>query len=266
MSGRPLRLDLHVHSDRSDGRYAVPEVLRRAAAGGIEVLAIADHDLDPACTAGVVDVEGTPVRLLAAAEVSGAHDGKEQHLLVYFRGDPPAEAREFLRGRCRSRAARFDEAAARLGITAKADDAARTGDRALTRYHLAQALADEGRVRRPSDAWRHLGGDMVPLIDLAFVDAIRLARQWGAIPSWAHPALPDANRHLATFVAAGLEGLEAARPGLDRPTRNGLRRLAKRHDLLVTGGSDWHGWWAGNLGDFWFDDEHAARFLARLDA
>lgn len=262
----PLRLDLHVHSDRSDGRYPVEEVLRRAAAGGIDVLAIADHDLDPTLEPGVVEVDGHPIRLLAAAEVSGAHDGKEQHLLVYFRGAPPPEAREFLRGRCRARAVRFDEAAARLGLDATADEAARAGDRALTRYHLAKALADAGRVRHPSDAWRHLGSDTVPLIDLAFVDAIRLARSWGAIPSWAHPALADANRHLATFVSAGLQGLEGARPGLDRPTRNGLRRLAKRFDLLVTGGSDWHGWWAGNLGDFRFDDEHARRFLEHLDA
>ena len=261
-----VRLDLHVHSDRSDGRFPPEEVLRRAAAGGIDVLALADHDLDPALQPGVVEVEGRPLRVIAAAEVSGAHDGREFHLLVYFRGPPPPEASAFLRGRVASRARRFDEAATRLGLTATADAAALAGTHALTRFHLAQALAASGRVRYPSDAWPHLGSDIVPLIDVAFVDAIRLARSWNALTSWAHPALADANRYTKTFVAAGLEGLEGARPGLDRPTRNGLRRLAKEYGLLITGGSDWHGWWPGNLGDFRFEDEHAERFLARLDA
>lgn len=259
------KLDLHVHSDRSDGKYPAAEVMRRAAAGGIDVLAIADHDLDPVLSPGIVEVEGRALRIIAAAEVSGAHEGKELHLLVYFRGPPPAEASAFLRTRTRARAVRFDSAAERLGLPDQAGDEAHAGDRALTRFHLAAALAESGRVKRPSDAWPHLGTDIVPLIDFTFVEAIHAARSWGALTSWAHPSLADANRFLATFAAAGLAGVEAARPGMDRHTRNGLRRLAKKFDLLVTGGSDFHGWWPGNLGDFRFEDEHAARFLERLD-
>ncbi len=263
---RLLRLDLHVHSDRSDGKFPVEEVLRRAGLAKIDVLAIADHDLAPELPAGIVEVEGHAVRLLAAAEVSGVHDGKELHLLVYFRGQPPAEATTFLQGRCQARAERFDRAAERLGLTDSADADALAGTRSLTRHHLAQALTRAGKVARQSDAWRHLGRDVVPLIEFTYLDAIRLARSWGALTSWAHPALADANLYLDAFVKAGLQGVEASRPGLDRPTRNGLRRLAKKHDILVTGGSDWHGWWPGNLGDFRFDDEHARRFIEHLDA
>ncbi len=260
------QLDLHVHSDRSDGKYPAAEVMRRASAGGIDVLAIADHDLDPVLQPGIVEIDGRPLRIIAAAEVSGAHEGKELHLLVYFRGSPPPEASAFLRDRTRARAVRFDAAAERLGLPDQADAEAHAGVRSLTRFHLAAALATSGKVRRPSDAFRHLGSDVVPLIDVAFVEVIRLARLWGAIPSWAHPSLADANAFLGTFAAAGLLGVEAARPGMDRPTRNGLRRLAKRFDLLITGGSDFHGWWPGDLGDFRFADEHAERFLQRLDA
>ncbi|MSQ02046.1 MAG: hypothetical protein EXR71_09170 [Myxococcales bacterium] len=262
----PVRLDLHVHSDRSDGKFPVDEVLRRAASAKLDVLAIADHDLCPARPAGTAPIEGHPVRVLAAAEVSGVHDGKELHLLVYFRGQPPIEAVDFLRGRCQARAARFDQAARRLGLPDTADADALAGKRSLTRHHLAQALTRAGVVARQSDAWRHLGRDVVPLIEFSYLDAIRRARSWGALTSWAHPALADANLYLDAFVRAGLEGVEASRPGLDRPTRNGLRRLAKKHDILVSGGSDWHGWWPGNLGDFRFDDEHARRFIEHLDA
>ena len=262
----PLRLDLHLHSDRSDGKYPVDEVLRRAGLAKIDVIAIADHDLAPALPAGTVEIEGHPVRLLAAAEVSGAHDGKELHLLVYFRGQPPAEAVAFLKGRSQARAERFDSAAKRLGLSDTAGADARAGTLSLTRHHLAQALTRSGKVTKQSDAWRHLGRDIVPLIAFTYLEAIALARSWGALTSWAHPALADANLYLDTFVKAGLQGVEASRPGLDRPTRNGLRRLAKKHEILVTGGSDWHGWWPGNLGDFRFDDEHARRFIEQLDA
>lgn len=259
-------LDLHVHSNHSDGKYDPEEVLRLAAAGGINVLALSDHDLSPALRPGVHEVEGRQIRVLAAAEVSGAHAGDELHLLVYFPGEPPEEARAFLRARAAARAQRFNEAAERLQIAERASAAAVAGEHSLTRFHLAAALAEEGRVKRPSDAWSLLQRDTVPLIDFTFLDAIRTARSWGGLTSWAHPSLADANQHLATFVAAGLQGVEGCRPGLPKPTRNGLKRLAKRYNLLLTGGSDFHGWWPGRLGDFRFEGENAQAFLARLDA
>ena len=260
-----MRLDLHVHSDRSDGRYSPEEVLRRAASVGIDVLALSDHDLDPVLAAGQHEVEGRSIRVLASAEVSGHHAGKEFHLLWYFRGATPPEASAFLRERAKARAHRYDAAMEKLGVANRAGPEAHAGDRALTRYHLADALVKCGRVKNPHDAWHLLGSDTVPLIDLSFCDAIRAAHRFGAITSWAHPSLADANKFMADFVAAGLDGVEAARPALDKSTRKGLRNLAKKHGLFITGGSDWHGWWQGDLGDFRFDDEHATAFVARLD-
>ncbi len=261
-----MKLDLHVHTDRSDGKYAPAEVLRRAAAAGLDAIAVADHDLDPVLPPGLHEVDGHPIRVIAAAEVSGHHEGREYHLLVYFPGEPPPEARAFLRQRAAARSIRFDEAMARLGVDARAPAEATRGELALTRFHMARELETSGRVRRAHDAWTLLGGDTVPLIDLAYVDAIRLARSWGAITSWAHPPLADANRHLAAVVAAGLHAVEASRPSHDRATRNGLARLAKRFNLLVTGGSDWHGWWEGELGLYRFEHDPAKLFLSRLDA
>jgi predicted metal-dependent phosphoesterase TrpH len=259
-----LKLDLHVHSDRSDGKYPPDEVLRRAAEGGLDVVALSDHDADPALPAGPTRIDGKPLHVIAAAELSGQHAGREFHLLVFFRGDPPPEARRFLRARAQARAERFDTAMARLGAPARAPGDAQRGDRALTRYHMAQALVDSGHVRRPHDAWTRLGSDVVPLIDLGFVDAIRVARSWGAYTSWAHPPLAEAQRHLQAFVAHGLEALEVSRPSHDRATRNGLGRLAKRFSLGITGGSDWHGWWEGELGTFRFEHGPAELFLERL--
>lgn len=264
-SRKCVRLDLHVHSDRSDGKYPPEEVLRRAAAAGIDVLALSDHDLDPVLRHGNHEVEGRHIRVVASAEVSGHHAGKEFHLLWYFQGATPPEASVFLRKRAQSRAHRYDAAMAKLGVADRADAEAHAGSRALTRYHLADALVRCGRVKNPHDAWHLLGSDTVPLIDLSFVDAIKAARGFGALTSWAHPSTADANKYIAEFVAAGLQGVEAARPSLDKSTRKGLRALAKKHGLFITGGSDWHGWWQGDLGDFRFEDEHASAFVVRLD-
>ncbi|MFZ5482473.1 MAG: PHP domain-containing protein [Myxococcota bacterium] len=258
-----------MHTDRSDGRYAPDEVLRRCAKGRLDLVAVSDHDLPNALPPGVHELEGHRVRVLAAAEVSGNHAGREFHLLVYFPGEMPEAYRAFLRGRAALRADRYDAAVDRLGFAdvPRADDAARAGDRSLTRYHLYRALRDTGHVKDAREGFRLLGGDaIVPLIDLPFVEAIRLARAAGGLTSWAHPSLDDAQLYAKTFVAAGLQGLEGVRPSLDRRTRNGLKTLAQKHGLLLTGGSDWHGWDGGELGRFAVTGERARAFARTLFA
>lgn len=260
-----IRYDLHMHSDRSDGKYPALEVLRRAAANGLDIIALSDHDLPPVLAPGMHEVEGRSIRVLASAEVSGNHDGREFHLLVYFPGEMPANYQAFLRHRAELRAQRYDDAVATLGLPLPLADAdARRGARALTRHHLYRALMETGSVTE-QEAWRKLSGSkVVPLIDLTYVEAIRTARAAGAYTSWAHPSLADAQKHVATFAKAGLQALEGVRPTLDRPTRNGLKKLAKKHGLAITGGSDWHGWWQGDLGQFAFTGDFATAFSAQL--
>jgi hypothetical protein len=176
--------------------------------------------------------------------------------------------RAFLQERARLRADRYDAAVARLGYAELplADAAARAGERSITRHHLYHALLAAGRVRDMREGYAILGGsNVVPLIELPFVDAIRGARAAGGLTSWAHPSLVDAQAWTRTFAAAGLEGLEGVRPNLDRRTRNGLKTLAETHGLLLTGGSDWHGWREQDLGAFAFTGERARAFLDRLD-
>jgi predicted metal-dependent phosphoesterase TrpH len=263
----PGRIDLHVHSDGSDGRHPPEEVLRRAARGRLDVLALTDHDLAPRLEAGVHVLEGHAVRVLHAAEVSGSHEGREYHLLVYFPGVMPEAYRAFLGGRAAARAERYDDAVAALGlrdVLAPSDAAARAGARALTRHHLVRALRDAGQVADSRAGFARVAGVLAP-IALPFLEAIAVARDAGGFPSWAHPDLADAQAHVRAFAAAGLRGLEGARPRQPRALRNGLRKLAERHGLLVTGGSDWHGWHEGELGMFALDGERAERFMTALE-
>ena len=263
----PGRIDLHMHTNRSDGKLPPDELLAQILRGKLDLAAVADHDLPNVLTPGVHTDGKHSVRILAAAELSGSHAGREFHLLVYFPGEMPASFRAFLQERARARAVRYDEAVARLGGgLPPADEAAVAGERSLTRNHLYAALKSTGRVRDAREGYGLLAGsDIVPLIELTFVDAIRIAREAGGLTSWAHPSLNDAQAYTATFAAAGLEALEGVRPKLDRRTRNGLKNLAEKHKLLLTGGSDWHGWNEPPLGTFAVTGERARAFVARLD-
>lgn len=263
----PGRIDLHLHSDRSDGRFPPEEVLARALAGKLDAIAVADHDLPNALRPGLHADAKHQLRVIAAAEVSGSHAGREFHLLVYFPGEMPPDFQAFLRERARVRADRYDRAVEKLGFAdlPLADAAARAGERSLTRHHLFHALRAGGHVRDMREGFSLLGSGVVPLIELPFVDAIRIARAAGGVTSWAHPSLEDAQAHTSAFVAAGLQGLEGVRPNADRRTRNGLKALAERYGLLLTGGSDWHGWHETQLGMFAVTGERARDFMARLD-
>ncbi len=257
-----------MHTDRSDGRFPPDEVLSRAFAGKLDAIAVADHDLPNVLSPGIHERNGRALRVIAAAEVSGNHGGRELHLLVYFPSQMPDDFRAFLRERARLRADRYDAAVDKLALPDldRADDSARAGERSLTRHHLFHALRAGGHVRDTREGFTLLGGSgVVPLIELPFVEAIRIARAAGGLTSWAHPSLLDAQAWTGTFVAAGLQGLEGVRPHADRRTRNGLKALADLHGLLLTGGSDWHGWHESPLGTFAVTGERAREFVDRLD-
>jgi len=259
-----------MHSDRSDGRLPPDELLARAVEGGLDVISLTDHDLIGGLDPGVHEVGTRSIRVLAGAEVSGVHDGRELHLLVYFPGDPPAGFRDFCEAQVRARAVRYDtavQAIGRDGVPVASDEAHR-GELALTRHHLARALVQAGHAHDVGDAFaRFAGHNNVPRIDTPFVDCIRIARSFGGITSWAHPPGEAVNRYLPAFAHAGLHGLEGLRPGTRREDRNRIKKAAKRHGLFLTGGSDWHGWSrAAPLGLFQIRGVDLAGFIDALEA
>lgn len=264
------RFDLHLHSTRSDGRLRPEEVLEQAARNGLDVIALTDHDCAPTLPCGPLRVAGRTIHVLHAAEVSGAWDGREQHLLVYFRGPVPAEFARLMRSLCMARATRYERAAAGLGLPdlAPPDEVARQGDRALTRVHLSQAIVSAGHAHSLEDAFaRYTSSRLgrVPSVDPTFPAVIRMARAAGGFTSWAHPQLDAVQAHLQTFMAAGLQALEAARPALRGQERSTLLRLAHKHGLLVTGGSDNHGFpWQHPVGQWTFPMREARPFARAL--
>ncbi len=263
------RFDLHMHSDRSDGRLPPDQVLRACADGGLHAFALTDHDLAPCLRAGRHQVGTRIVHVLHGVELSGCHRGVELHLLVYFSGPMPQDFRDFCTERARRRAGRYAAAAERLGLPGlpPPDDDAIHGRRSLTRMHLSRALVAAGHATDLWSAFEHYTASrhgLVPLIDLPFTEAITRARDAGGVTSWAHPDPERAEAWTPELVEAGLQGLEGLRPSCSRRDRNFFRKLARRHGLFLTGGSDYHGWFPGRLGDFGVHRRELSGFIDAL--
>jgi predicted metal-dependent phosphoesterase TrpH len=247
-----VRIDLHVHSSASDGTDSPPEVVRRAAAAGCDVIALTDHDT----LAGIpAAAKALPpgLTLVPGMELSCVYESRSVHLLAYLTNpDDPALAAEteLIRDdrvlRARAMVARLAELGANVTWERVEEIAAGA---VVGRPHIARALAEAGVVPTPADAftaeWIADGGR-------AYVDryapgaarAVTLVRAAGGVPVLAHPRSPGyeiADEVIVGLVSAGLAGLEVFHPDHDLSERKRLTLLATSLNLLMTGGSDDHG-------------------------
>ena len=247
-----MRIDLHVHSSASDGTDPPAEVARRAAAAGLDVVALTDHDT----MAGIAPAAAAlppGLTLVPGLELSCLDNGRSMHLLGYLcdPGDPALAAEtELIRDdrvhRARAMVARLAE----LGAPVTWEQvAAIAGDAVVGRPHIARALAEAGVVATPADAftaeWIADGGRAhVGRYAPDAARGIALVRGAGGVPVLAHPRSPGyeiADEVVAGLAAAGLAGLEVFHPDHDHSERARLTQLANSLDLVMTGGSDDHG-------------------------
>ena len=247
-----MRIDLHVHSSASDGTDPPAEVVRRAAAAGLDVVALTDHDTMAGIAAAAAALP-PGLTLVPGLELSCLSNGRSMHLLGYLcdPGDPALAAEtELIRHdrvhRARAMVARLAE----LGAPVTWEQvAAIAGDAVVGRPHIARALAEAGVVATPADAftaeWIADGGRAhVGRYAPDAARGIALVRAAGGVPVLAHPRSPGyeiADEVVAGLAAAGLAGLEVFHPDHDHSERARLTQLANSLDLVMTGGSDDHG-------------------------
>jgi 3',5'-nucleoside bisphosphate phosphatase len=251
-----VRIDLHTHSNRSDGTESPSELVRRAHADGIDVLGLTDHDTTEGWQEAADAAEDTGVALVRGIEVSCTFVGYGVHLLAYL-PDPAygplhRELRRVLDGR-NSRLPATLQRLRDLGIDIDVEDVrAVAGETAaMGRPHVADALIALGVVADRNEAFdRYLGPQGPAYIRRYAADLetmIGCVRDAGGVSVLAHPWASRHNfsaldeRGLARLTAAGLAGLEVDHEDHDPAARAALRTLASRLGLVATGSSDYHG-------------------------
>ncbi|WP_055587451.1 PHP domain-containing protein [Peterkaempfera griseoplana] len=253
-----MRIDLHAHSNASDGTDTPAELVAAAVHAGLDVVALTDHDTVAGHAEAAAALRALPegsLTLVTGAELSCRVEGISMHLLAYlFDPEEPALAqeRELVRTDRFRRGEAIVERCRALGAPISWDQVRRiAGGGAVGRPHIASALVEAGVVATVSDAftpeWLANGGRAdVQKHELDPVEAVRLVRAAGGVPVFAHPGavkrgrtVPD--RVIAELAAAGLAGLEVDHMDHDEETRVRLRGLASDLGLLVTGSSDYHG-------------------------
>jgi len=250
-----LRIDLHTHSSRSDGTSPPAELVAQAAAAGLDVVALTDHDTADGWAEAAEAARAYDITLVPGMEISCRHEGRGVHLLAYLADPthPPlaAELAAILEGRT-GRMPRIVERLRDVGIDiTEADVHAVSGDAAASgRPHVADALIRAGAVRDRDEAFARFLGPSGPAYvrrhATPLVEMIGLVRAAGGVPVIAHPwgrssapvLQPD---DLAALAGAGLVGVEVDHQEHAPADRARLRGIARDLDLVVTGSSDHHG-------------------------
>lgn len=243
-------VDLHLHTTESDGRLTPAEMVALVAHRGLRVVAITDHDitdgLEPAWEAARAYPQLT---LIPGVELSTDIPGSEVHILGYYIDHADPGFRSMLERFRESRVGRAQEMVRRLMALGLPVEWQRVeeiaGHGTIGRPHIAQAMVERGYVSLLQEAFEKYIGRNGPAYaereKLTPVEAVQLIVQVGGVAVLAHPAqIEDLDRMLESLEAAGLEGMEVYYAEYDARTIGRLAEVAQRHNLLPTGGSDYH--------------------------
>ena len=253
-------VDLHTHSSRSDGSYAPAELVDYAIEKGLCAVALTDHDTTEGLSeaighVGKLAAEGKPsIEVIPGIEFSTRHDDKDVHVVgLYINYDAPAfraRLQEFVDSRtsrnikmCRN----LQEAGIDITYEALIE---RSPNAVITRAHYASFLYENGYVKSRQEAFTRYLGDhtryFVPREKVTPAQAIELILKAGGVPILAHPPLyhmgaDKLDRLVCDLKDAGLMGIEALYSTYSHQDERDMIRLTEKYDLLLSGGSDFHG-------------------------
>jgi len=241
--------DLHLHTIFSDGTYTPQELIEEAKRVGLSCIAIVDHDTVSGIEPVLEAARSEGVEVLPGIEMTVEYDGLEIHILGYFIDYKNKDLIEKLCDLKKNRIERIYKIVDKLkdmGIRLEAEaifDIAKQGT--VGRLHVARAMVKGGLVNSTSEAFGKYIGDKCPAYVLGFklspYEAIKLIKDVGGIPVLAHPYSLSRNELIPKFIEYGIMGLEVYYPEHTRTKINSYLALAKKYNLLVTGGSDCHG-------------------------
>lgn len=270
-------IDLHLHSNHSDGTESPAEVMRQAFAHGVRTAALTDHDRTSGWEEAADAASALGMTFVPGMEMSTKYGWRSVHVLAYL-ADPADAA---LAAECtRIRGDRIGRAERIVANIARDYDlhwdhvlAQTAGDATVGRPHIADALIAQGIVRDRGEAFEGILHPRAGYYETHYapdpVRAIELILGAGGVPIMAHPATISRDHMLPVdalerLIDAGLAGLEIGHRENTERGKKVLRSLAVKHDLIVTGSSDYHGAGKPNLpGENTTTPENLARILER---
>jgi len=248
-------IDLHTHTLYSDGSVSPEELVAMASRAGARAIAITDHDTVDGLAEGRETAERLGIEFVSGIEISAEHEPGTMHILGYYIDDQSLILQSKLAELRIARKERNPKIASRLqslGFDIDYDEVIKTaGSEVVGRPHFAQVMVNKGYAQSMQDAFtRFLAKGAPAFVDkrrLSPADSINLIHSAGGIAVLAHPyqlkplSIEGQERLIGELAARGLDGVEALYSRHSQEQTEAYSRIAARHGLLVTGGSDFHG-------------------------
>ncbi len=274
------RYDLHTHTDASDGALSPKQLVDLAVERDLRILAVADHDTTDGVIPSKEAAEGHALEVWEAVELSAEGSSADLHILGYFVDPQNYNLQDTLVSLRRSRLDRGRRMVDRLNTLGMNISWSRVqeiaGEGSVGRPHIASAMLENGYVSSIKQAFDDFIGNGGP----AYVDrdrlnpaqSISLIKQAGGFASLAHPQYLlsetredrdpfDIDSFVGELVDHGLEGIEVYYPEISEPLQRRFAEMARRYDLIETGGTDFHGLPGQDrkLGEIWIPEETVSR-------
>ncbi len=247
-------VDLHVHTDYSDSTCSPEEVFQNAARLNLSAVAITDHDSVEGMAAATEAANRHGIELVPGIELTTVHEDTEIHVLGLLIEWQAPNLREQLSVLMQERAERVRKMLKELekqGIKLEEEDVFRLCRKqgSIGRLHVARALLEKGAINNIKEAfYRFIGEDSPCFVQRKKVspaEAVEIIRSVRGIPILAHPNTMKRDELIPYLIEQGIMGLEVYHPDNNAEKRKYYLSLVEKHNLLVSGGSDCHGYGKG---------------------
>ncbi|MEW6440324.1 MAG: PHP domain-containing protein [bacterium] len=243
-------IDLHIHTNASDGTLTPSQVVAEAHAAGLAVISITDHDTTAGLQEAVRTARARQIVLVPGVEISATHPAGEAHILGYWVDYEDAAFQEFLSSPLSTRSPRIAEMCKlldALGLPVDPEEVFREAEEAASvgRPHIARVMLRKGYVTTMDEAFDRFLGEGQPAYVKRFknttADTIAMIHASKGVSVIAHPGLIRNPALITSLIREGVMGIEVYCHDHDPEKVRVLAALAEEHGLVVTGGSDYHG-------------------------
>lgn len=243
------KADLHIHTTASDGNSTPSQIVERAVRQNLEVIALTDHDTVAGLHEAREAAENTGLEVLSGSEITAEFNGREAHLLAYCFDPAHSDITKLMSGHKKARTSRGEwilHELSKQGLDLDMNEVRAEAEGSnIGRPHIASVLVNKGYVASFREAFirylsnRQLG--RIPSDYFSYKEVIEIVKQAGGAVVVAHPGQMYEEEELDQFISAGIDGLETVHPSHNYELQKKMETYAGKHNLLTTGGSDFHG-------------------------